>query len=395
MCTFLVTNRKNLTNTDFLKSGGPDGTSTIVRDGITFTHNLLSVTGEYTLQPIEQYGRLFYLLGEVYNRNMNYRSDVYDVAHAWNTQTLNSLQGEYLLLIYENSILHIITDTWSTRQVYYTKYTDDEWALSTLPLLNTSERLMSNSHYIMHNNILTHLSYMRSWNLDQNVQSYDRIYDALWNAIDSRWTKNAVVLLSGGVDSSVIALRYAETKRPFRSLTLKINDVEDNNTLNSLLNVTKEYNTNYIMDTYDENFHPIWGAAQYVSNTLDSKVMIVGHGADEIYCNYNNKKKMNDFNNPFDVWPDDLSDVFPYRHFYDGLMRKHLDTYETNSLSHGVEIRNTYCDVNLTQEWLNLTPNLKNTRHKDFLLKYMEKCEVSIPNKIAAMSMQHTKYKSL
>ena len=160
MCTFLVTNRKNLTNTDFLKSGGPDGTSTIVRDGITFTHNLLSVTGEYTLQPIEQYGRLFYLLGEVYNRNMNYRSDVYDVAHAWNTQTLNSLQGEYLLLIYENSILHIITDTWSTRQVYYTKYTDDEWALSTLPLLNTSERLMSNSHYIMHNNILTHLSYM-------------------------------------------------------------------------------------------------------------------------------------------------------------------------------------------------------------------------------------------
>ena len=59
MCSFIVTN-KNIENLDtvnfYSQKRGPDNTSIQKVNNITFVHNLLSITGEFTTQPIFKNG---------------------------------------------------------------------------------------------------------------------------------------------------------------------------------------------------------------------------------------------------------------------------------------------------------------------------------------------------
>ena len=54
MCSFIFTNKKieDLEYVNYFnKFRGPDCTNEFEKDGYTFIHNLLSITGEYTVQP--------------------------------------------------------------------------------------------------------------------------------------------------------------------------------------------------------------------------------------------------------------------------------------------------------------------------------------------------------
>ena len=70
MCSILVTNR-NIQNFDgvnyFLKLRGPDHTAVHKQNGVTFVHNLLSISGAFTPQPFVEGDVVALHNGEIYN----------------------------------------------------------------------------------------------------------------------------------------------------------------------------------------------------------------------------------------------------------------------------------------------------------------------------------------
>ena len=80
MCSFIFTN-KEVTDLDYInqyaKFRGPDLTNSLNKNGYTFIHNLLSITGEFTKQPFEQDGIVCIYNGEIYNFDSfgDYKSD--------------------------------------------------------------------------------------------------------------------------------------------------------------------------------------------------------------------------------------------------------------------------------------------------------------------------------
>jgi len=78
MCTFKITNDSTeLLIDQYLKDGGPTESRTVELDGIYITHHLLNITGEITPQPIYYGGKYFMLIGEFYNYDDSWPSDIY------------------------------------------------------------------------------------------------------------------------------------------------------------------------------------------------------------------------------------------------------------------------------------------------------------------------------
>ena len=70
MCSFVITNKEieDLDMVNFYsKLRGPDCTNVIKKNGITFVHNLLSITGEFSVQPFVDKDIVCLYNGEIYN----------------------------------------------------------------------------------------------------------------------------------------------------------------------------------------------------------------------------------------------------------------------------------------------------------------------------------------
>lgn len=423
MCTFKITNYKDNLDVDrYLKLGGPDLTNSIVIDNIIFEHNLLSVTGEFTPQPIQTENYLYMLLGEVYNYDKALPSDIYyviEMHEKYGDRFVEKLDGEYLIVVYDklNKKINLFTDIWSTRQAWFESW-EDYFYFGTFPKEEVFDRfkawnfygrdnlirLLENSHYTFDVNTkkLYSLSNLHKWNLDQTEETFTHYKNCLEKAILKRYKEDAIVCLSGGLDSSVIALCLADHKLPFRSVSLNSTNAEDQKTFNSVLNYTKEYNTNFNykqfikLDQFDRltKFNLDTKAISQLAQRcydLNTKVVIQGNGSDEIYNNYNEygKKENKNLN-----WPENLSSIFPWTHFYAGQNRSLIDKKELIFLSYGLEIRNVFLDRDLTQAWLNLSSRLKNISLKAGLKEYLLDRNIPIPIKVAGTVHQESGVKT-
>ena len=88
----------------------------------------------------------------------------------------------------------------------------------------------------------------------------------------------------------------------------------------------------------------------------------------------------------FSIWPEDLSTVFPWQHFYGGQARRLLDLFETLSLAYGIENRNAFYDKKFVQEWLHVMPWIKNQTPKVFQKNYLRDRGIKLPYKSWAPS---------
>ncbi|MBF83957.1 MAG: hypothetical protein CL489_05710, partial [Acidobacteria bacterium] len=224
MCTFKITNYVGRhTTDDKLVLGGPDASNTINIDGLYVTHHLLNVTGEQTLQPVESKGLFYLLLGEVYNYDDTLPSDIYHVINCYEKYSddfLDHLDGEFLIIIIDSGVIKFFIDPWGTRQIWFSK-SDNYFYFGTYPLDSSKyngqpTRLQNNSQYnfdIKTKELVQINSEIHKWNLDQFKDSLDDVTFALEEAIDKRYNPKSFLLLSGGVDSSVVAVRLADTKK--------------------------------------------------------------------------------------------------------------------------------------------------------------------------------------
>jgi len=101
------------------------------------------------------------------------------------------------------------------------------------------------------------------------------------------------------------------------------------------------------------------------------KVQLSGQGADEVMSNI----QTYGFNspNPY-IWPDDLSNVFPWGNFYYGANWSYLNKEECIAGSVGIETRYPFLDREVVQNYINLTPQLKNENYKAPLHFMLSKC---------------------
>jgi asparagine synthetase B (glutamine-hydrolysing) len=123
-----------------------------------------------------------------------------------------------------------------------------------------------------------------------------------------------------------------------------------------------------------------------IAKNLNKKVVLQGNGADEIISNY--MQKSNQPINTKTFWKEDLESIFPYSNFYDGQMRRIIDSFEFAFLMNGIELRNVFLDKKLTQEWFNLSSNLKNKSVKLPLKGYLYYRNIPLPNVIVRLTAQ-------
>ena len=382
MCTFKITNDPHKIDKDhYLKLGGPDLSNTIDVNGMYVTHHLLSITGEVTPQPVECGGKYFMLMGEIYNYDDSLPSDIYfgiEKYLEYGNSFVDHLDGEFLFIVIDGDNVNFFTDPWSTRQCYFT--TDDGyWYFTTLRISRESKRFLHNSHYHFNTKsrkIKQVNPELVSWNLDQNVDTIDEVVDAFKEAVIKRWTPNCTLFLSGGVDSSAVALCLYENNLPFNSISLMINpEFEDQESLSAVLNFC---NNHFMVNTITENYPNIDNAQAEIRNQTKkqfaSKVVLMGNGSDEFIDDYRSKHEENDW----DYWPEDLHNFFPTKNFYFGQSRRLLDLHERFNLNFGIEGRNIFYDKKLVQCWLSISIALKNKEKKGFLKDYLRKYQIPI-----------------
>jgi asparagine synthetase B (glutamine-hydrolysing) len=106
------------------------------------------------------------------------------------------------------------------------------------------------------------------------------------------------------------------------------------------------------------------------------KVYLSGQGADEIISDYALWPKQSTFKGKF---PDDLS---LWENFYDFCQYNYLGKEEYVAGSHSVETRYPFLDEAVVQEFLWLTPELKNKHYKAPIYEYLKRFDFPVAKDI-------------
>jgi hypothetical protein len=369
MCTFILSDNFDSDAAIIdLKSGGPDLTTITEYRDFSIKHNLLHITGEMTPQPFVTKTYDFFLLGEIYNytgaSELEFLATLY-LEHQ--EKFIDYIDGEFLIIVVnkENNCADFFSDPWATRQAWRQGNTIATRVRS--PEL----RLEPNKHYRWSSNQLVCLNNaIITWDLNQHKTEFDDIFEKLEQAIVKRWRPNSALLLSGGIDSSVVALVLHKHNLPVTAYSFDFSGTESSDSLEKVRNLATTHTYHYISEMPDDSVLLRWLAKKL--NTNNHKVVLTGAELDGVYENYRHKPEIPTMKQFKYFPPTNLNDIFPWEHFEGGRMRYILDNWETQMLHEAVEVRNCFLDRDLVQEFLWLCSYLKNERFKHFLKTYLE-----------------------
>ncbi len=223
-----------------------------------------------------------------------------------------------------------------------------------------------------------------TWNLDQYKQTYDDWITAFKKSISKRAVDGCFIGLSGGYDSGAIACELVNQQVNFKAFS--VIGREDKKILEqrSRLVPSHQYITDFKQEldwlkTNVEDFKYKINqefkkdtAAQALSaicrqaHLEGRRVYLSGQGADEIISDYAFKPHLSTFKGTF---PDKL---FLWENFYNNCQYSYLGKEEYVAGSHAIESRYPFLDQQVVQEFLWLTPKLKNKHYKAPLYEYLK-----------------------
>lgn len=434
MCNFLITNilNGNINEANFYqKFRGPDFQNQIYHNNIIFLHNLLSITGNFYPQPYEDNQIIVCFNGEIYNYYEfgKFNSDVECIVFLYKKglMELKKLDGEFSIVIYDklSKVFYLIHDQFGIKP-FFIGVDGNNFCISTyksacdkLGLKNIT-KISPNSIYKFDRK-LTFISEFYKWDLKQHKKSLKDFFIFLEIAVLKRvmTKKEILVNLSSGYDSGVICCVLNKYNVPYN--TASIGGKEDKNVLRNRMKINKTKNFGLYFDINEnerkklkkyiddntENFHidrsyysngkmnkgdynfkiddAVIGAAKIYSEVRDKhniRVVLSGSGADEIFSDYgHNGHRMVCHSNFGGKFPNDLSTIFPkniedknciWKNFYHSCQESYLWKEEVITGLFGIEGRYPFLDKRLVQEFLWLSPELKNHEYKGVLKKYME-----------------------
>jgi asparagine synthetase B (glutamine-hydrolysing) len=419
MCSILVTNR-NIQNFDgvnyFLKLRGPDHTSVYNHQGVTFVHNLLSISGAFTPQPFVEGNIVALHNGEIYNYG-DYASDGLVIIPTYKNKGIEftkDFDGEFAVVVADFDQNHIIfsTDLFKTKPLFVAvNGTDFGISTYSTPLQRLGfveiQRVPANSimKLCLNTMALTKVSSIYEWDLRQHKTTFDDWISAFDRSIEkrtSRLRERIFIGLSAGYDSGSIAC--AMDLRGVDYKAYSVSGSEDENILNQRIRQhhqflhrnTPEWEASFrhiILNTEEFKYTIHSSSSDYNeyhrSLTHDSgsrglalicdqarkegfKIYLSGSGADEIISDYGYAgNKIFPHSNFGGLFPEDLSTIFPWASFYGSTMESYLAKEEYVSGSYGIEGRYPFLDRDVVQEFLWLSADLKNAKYKSCIDEYL------------------------
>jgi asparagine synthetase B (glutamine-hydrolysing) len=222
--------------------------------------------------------------------------------------------------------------------------------------------------------------YKHKFDFKQHKDNYDDWSKAFSKAVEKRKQGRVFIGLSSGYDSGALSWELLKQEADFKAYTMFSNENADiiKRRLECLPNheiaemdgpLWKEY-----YDYLDGKINPEAQAdiaSMGVAYTFETavkqgrKINISGQGADEIISDYALYPGQSTFKG---VWPEKLEE---WENFRNGKQKEYLAELEEIAALYGVEVRYPFLDVDLVQEFLWLSPKLKNRCYKAPLEKYL------------------------
>lgn len=416
---FSTLNETALNDSKFL-SRGPDKFNQLKIDNLCMEHSLLSLTGEFTPQPILKEDVFLMFNGQIYNYDSDhYLSDSYFILDKYledSDNFFNSLDGEYSIVIYDKKkqIVIFLTDIFGTKPLYFA-HENNQLTVSSL-----QSSLEQNSHtnfskctpntiytFNLESQKLNIREEYFKFNTDQFKTNLTDWNELFINSILKRFgnlNHDIILPLSSGHDSGAIACALDILNINYYSISIFNNEhrkVLISRLLKRVLkspnmtkfklkldHATKESKRKYLIENCDNFFYgpdiqnltidgkddPGAIGLTYVldrAEKINSKIKIVasGQGGDEIYSN--NQNYTFDKPNP-KYFSGNLSKQFPWQNFYYGSQISYLSKEESIGGSFGFETRYPFLDKFLVQEYLNLSPEIKNKEYKSPITNFLK-----------------------
>jgi len=423
---------------NYIKSRGPNHTNIINFEyngkHINAIHNLLDISGSCIVQPLfKDLNNLLLFNGEIYTTTNNYP----DTLNIYQKLIKNSLikflresRGEFAIcsLDLKKNSLSLYSDLIGTKPLFY-GFSENIICISSyeypLDIFNIKEKFevqpnsFLNLNYEKFTNLKIEKQEIYSLDIRQNIDHYELWKKSFLQSVKEKAThfnSKICVPLSSGYDSGAICCALNTLNIPYETIT--VGDSEDKYILKKRIKINKKNScikhtqikpltkfeskkiSNFIKEKLGdikythldgENNEPIslhedGGAiglaclCEVISNN-GLNVILSGSGADEIISDYGfNGKKIYEHSQFGGLFPENLEGFFPWKKFYGDTQKSYLKKDEMISGLFGIEGRYPFLDVEVVQNFLNLSSDLKNKRYKACIASLLD--ELEYPYKI-------------
>lgn len=385
MCGFLVSREGG--NNFFIQKRGQDLTTELKKEGFTFIHNLLSITGEFVPQPYSDEDIVCVYNGEIYNHKYK-KSDgenLIPLYKKYGTDFPKHLDGEWAIALYDfkAKIAVFATDLFATKPIWRNGLECASYESGV-----GGRKIPANTIEIVSFDGIEKSKTIHEWDLTQHKNTYNDWIEAFENAVKKRAVSGCFIGLSSGYDSGAIACALLKLEIDFKTYIIKANEDEEVLKERMALLTNYEYfdrredfsNEHEWIKNNVENFeYKVLGknlkndsAALGLSKICSEahkekrKVYLSGQGGDEIYSDYATKPHLSTFKGHF---PDKLT---IWENFYNGCQYSYLGKEEYVAGSYSIETRYPFLDQAVVQEFLWLVPELKNRYYKAPIYEYLK-----------------------
>ena len=226
---------------------------------------------------------------------------------------------------------------------------------------------------------------------NQHKETYDDWLKAFETAIKKRATKRCFMGMSSGYDSGLISKELTKQGVEFKAYSVMKNEKRE----------VIEERLKYVYEGVELKMNQeLWSKYyEFLQSKISEKAMgdtanigtaymfdkakrggwsvyISGQGADEIISDYSLFPKQSTFKGKF---PEKL---YEWPNFRENMQRQYLSALEAVAELYGIEIRYPFLDIDLVQEFLWLTPELKNKNYKAPMFEYLTKNNVAFDKEV-------------
>ena len=228
----------------------------------------------------------------------------------------------------------------------------------------------------------------------QFKETYDDWLKAFENAVKRRAVDGCFIGLSSGYDSGALSFEMFKNGIKFKAYIIRNHENGD------VIDKRKDIFSDHVELQEAKMDEDLWqgyydflkgkindvalkdkasmGVA-YMFETAKGEgrtICISGQAGDEINSDYSLFPKQSHFKG---VWPDKL---YEWPNFREGMNREYLNEIEEIAELYGIEVRYPFLDVALVQEFLWLSPKLKNKNYKATLCEYLTRNNVPFEKEV-------------